>query len=154
MNRPMNRSKYRISLRIRHPSVDPGFISLKLGLKAISAWKAGERRVAPNGNEVGIAEHSFCNLSLDTVPDLYLADALKVHVQQLSAHSEFLRELVATQGRIEFYVGWFVDRHVGDIFDAGLLQSLGTLGIDLVLEVYGPDEKSFDPVVLDFKQTP
>ncbi|UFZ06971.1 hypothetical protein LQG66_11990 [Bradyrhizobium ontarionense] len=57
----------------------------------------------------------------------------------LAPHRALLRRLVATGGRVSFYVGWFCDEHTGEAFDWNLLAALADLRIVLELNIYVPD---------------
>jgi hypothetical protein len=150
----MSEYTYRISLRIKHPNVDPALVAAQLGWKLRASWLAGSQRLSPSGQPLGIADHSYCNFTLDHSSNASLVDALKVNLQYLSARKEFMKELTSTGGKLEFYVGWFVEHHAGEVLEAKLLRELGELGIDLTLEVYGPDQKALNAVVLDFNRPP
>lgn len=112
------------------------------------------QRVSPSGKPLGIADHSYCVFDLEPSKGLSLADALALHANQLLEHKRFLEELKNTGGTVEFFVGWFIERYAGDVFQADLLERMGAIGIDLTLEVYGSDEKTFDPQVVDIHRTP
>jgi hypothetical protein len=145
----MGRNPFQISLRIKHPSVDPELVASRLGRTPKSSWRAGAQRVSPREKQLGIADHSYCAFALDT-SETSLADALASQAKAMAPYKKFFSELTDSGGSVEFYVGWFIEHHTGDIFEASLLRDLGSLEIDLTIEVYGPDEKSFDPVILDF----
>jgi hypothetical protein len=150
----MSKYTYRISLRIKHPSVDPALVAAQLGWKLRTSWIAGSQRLSTSGQPLGIADHSYCNFTLDHSSNASLVDALKVNLQYLTARKEFLKELTSTGGRLEFYVGWFIEHPAGEVLEATLLRQVGELGIDLILEVYGPDQKALNAVVLNFDRTP
>ena len=145
-------TKMRMSLRVTHPSMNSAFIANQLALKPKTSWTAGEQRLSPRGTPLGIAEASYCNFELKVAGDVGLAEALATHVERIAKHATFLSELVATGGRVEFYVGWFIEKHAGELLDDELLRHLADLRINLAIEVYGPDAKAFEPVVLDFNK--
>ena len=49
----MSAYEFTISLRIRHPTIDPATISATLGLEPQHTWLAGQARCDPGGAELG-----------------------------------------------------------------------------------------------------
>jgi Domain of unknown function (DUF4279) len=49
----MNRYRYKISLRVRHPSMDPAEITCVLHLAPSREWRAGEPRTSPRDQPLG-----------------------------------------------------------------------------------------------------
>jgi hypothetical protein len=144
----MNGAAYRISFRVKHPQLEPRLISKRLQLRAKTSWKAGSQRLSPSGKSLGIAEVSYCAFALKSPKTFELSDALEFHLERLQEHREFLDEVVNTGGTLEFYVGWFVESHIGDIFGSQLLKRIGLMGIDLSIEIYGRDKKIGKPTIL------
>lgn len=130
------------------------FVSARLRMTPKTSWIAGAQRRSPSGKALGVADHSYCGFALETSPDLCLADALALHIDRLLEHKDFLKEITTTGGTVELYVGWFIEHHAGDVFEASLMERMSAMGIDLAIEVYGPDEKIFEPEILEFKRTP
>lgn len=75
---------------------------------------------------------------LESGSESYLADALQTLVRQFSQHKEFFRKVRSGGGKVEFFVGWHIDRNIGDEFDISLLAALADLGVNLSLDIY-PD---------------
>jgi hypothetical protein len=46
---PMSPDDFSVTLRIRHPSIDPSELSRRLGLEPQHAWRAGDRRRGDDG---------------------------------------------------------------------------------------------------------
>ena len=69
-----------------------------------------------------------------------LSDLLTEWADRLEKHHIFLESLVSSGGRIELFIGWFLDGNDGDIFTSGLLSKLAKLRIDLSLCLY-PSEQ-------------
>ena len=66
-----------------------------------------------------------------------LATFLKGVTRRLSAHVTLFREIKTAGGRVELFVGWYSDRNSGgEVFDSELLEAMGSLGIDLSLDIY------------------
>jgi hypothetical protein len=133
-------ARFKISLRLRHPSMDPRDITKAIGMDARIQWKAGDRRVTPTGTLLeGNREDSYWCLSFPDDPLRSLADALETHVASLRDCTQFLDEFHASGGSAEFFIGWFVDRNSGDVLDWSLLHELAELHVSLSFDVYGSE---------------
>ena len=53
----MSAYEFTVSLRIRHPTIDPAKISAALGIEPQHTWRAGEPRCDAAGVELGGAHH-------------------------------------------------------------------------------------------------
>ena len=69
-----------------------------------------------------------------------LGEAIDQLCDGLQSHQHFFRHIRDGGGRVEFYVGWFSIGNTSDIFTCALMQKLHTLGIDLLLDIYGKDQ--------------
>src|SRR6185437_7775143 len=56
-NAPMSEYEFTISLRIRHPTIDPAMITTTLGIQPQHTWRVGQPRCDPAGAEVGGVHH-------------------------------------------------------------------------------------------------
>lgn len=129
--------KYQVSLRFHHPEMAPDYICNVLGLKAMFKWKAGDKRITPQGKPLsGVYETTYCCFDLEHSPDILLADFLKQYNKKLYKHKSFLESVRSTGGDFGYYIGWFSGNMSGEIFDLELLKQLTELGIDLALSVY------------------
>jgi hypothetical protein len=129
--------RYDISLRIWHPQMDPARITATLGLEPRVARSAGSPRPSDGGGAA--YESSYWTAPLISDQSLDLARFIADQTRRLTAHVDFLGEIKRTGGRIEFFIGWFVDGNVGEVFESALLAQLGALGIDLAFDIYPPD---------------
>lgn len=139
----MNKYEYTISLRLRHPSMNPAEITAALGLGPFRCWRAGEPRSTPTGAPL---EGRW--------PDTYwtsgrLADgqwrgkalpsAVCALLDQIATHKDFFQQVRAEGGKVELFVGWYFDGNSGDILDFELMGRLAALKIDLSLDIYPPE---------------
>jgi hypothetical protein len=138
----MNEYKLSFSFRVHHPTLDPLELSRKLGLRPKIQWKAGQPRKTPRGTplESGFPK-SYCVYDFpisrrDTLPTV----ARRV-LKRLDPHWRTLRRIVATGGRLDFSVGLFSPKMLGERIDHQMLTRMGRLGIDLDLMAY-PFKKS------------
>ena len=135
----MNPYHHAISLRIRHPSRDPADFTRILGLSPSHAWKAGEPRATSKGASLpGVNPTTYwtADLTRGESGAQYLASAIGRALDALSGNAALFEDVVATGGRVEFFVGWFFDRMSGEVFSHELLARLAALKIDLSLDVY------------------
>jgi hypothetical protein len=136
--------RYSISLRIRHPRADPKRFSKQLKQSPQHAWKADEPRTTPAGKPLsGVnGETYWCSHSLarGTWPKQSLPAALRAIARKLAPHKPFFRRIRSERGCVELFVGWYFLGNGGDVIDVELMKMLWSLGIDLSLDVYPPDQ--------------
>jgi len=151
----MNPYSYNISLRLWHPSIDPSEITKQLGISPKRTWVAGERRSTPKGTLLeGNNKETYWFGPIHDESFLYSEDVdleeyLTNFTQTLQKHSNFLKEIRATGGRVEYFIGLYTDSNSGSVLPASLLLSLGELGIDLALDIYS--EKTSNQLKLNKK---
>jgi hypothetical protein len=141
----MNGYRYKISLRVRHPSMDPAEITCMLRFPPSHFWSAREQRSTPSGK------------TLEAVwPETYwsakvmegersgkdLAAAIAELLDQLELSRNFLERVRSEGGTVELFVGWFVDSQAGEVFDRELLARIADFKIDLSFDVHPPDTAS------------
>lgn len=130
--------RYRVSLRLNHPSDDPDFYSSALGLTPDVADRAGRSKFR-KGKEAGAAKqtywlHEFAARD-DTVCDVedFLLDILKT----LDQHAEFFADLIARGGSAEIFIGFFLESfNTGFTLDPGLLRTCADLHLSLDFDIY------------------
>jgi hypothetical protein len=144
-----NAYRYGISLRIRHPAIDPARITRTLVLEPSRSWRAGEPRTTPVGTPLkGIWPESYWttgNLLRGEHPNGEdLPDAIGTLLDRLAPHRDFFHEIRGSSGTAEFFIGWFFLGNSGDVFDWHLMARLVDLKIDLSFDVYPPDQPQND----------
>jgi hypothetical protein len=100
---------YAMSLRVRHPNLDPAVLTKALHLEPLHCWRAGEPRRSATGSALG-GEHreSYWSAPLpgqpvgsETFPlELFLGQQLV----QLSRHRELLCRLQTEGGQISLLI--------------------------------------------------
>jgi hypothetical protein len=129
--------RYRVSLRIVHPTIDPEEISMRLALQPRISGKAGNARKTPNGDPLkGRYESSYWVYPISQKSDEDLTDLLEDFTVGLEPHRDFLLDLRATGGRLEYFIGWFSGKNSGTVFEYDLLSKIASLQIDISLDVY------------------
>jgi len=144
----MNAYQSKISLRLRHPSLDPTEITSALHLNASRSGRAGEPRTTPTGRRLqGENRESYwaARLIEGRWPPTGLAVLLGHVLDQLAPHRHFFHGFRSQGGTIELFVGWFFDGQSGDVFDCDLLARMADLKIGLSLDIYGPDAPPLQP---------
>jgi hypothetical protein len=133
--------RYDISLRVRHPSMDPAEISTALALEPSRMWRAGEQRMTPKDTPLEGTwrdTYWYADVFKDECPDRTLAAALSELVERFSSKKSAFAKIRDDGGQVEFYVGWYIDGNRGDKFDTVLLAKLADLGVNLSLDIYPP----------------
>lgn len=137
----MSDYEFMMSLRIRHPRIDPAEITQALGIEPQHTWRSGEARRNAAGEELG-----------GTHRDSYWMGRLMVKPElardQVGVESEILRTLGTLRRSLDFLVGLKADggsaeAHVSlyarDEFRLEFLPEslslLGRLGLSITLEV-------------------
>jgi hypothetical protein len=140
--------EYCVSLRVRHPNMDPQQISTVLCMQPKTEWKAGTLRQTPTGQNLeGVYEHTYWCADLHDerrVPsqDRDLSLFLEEVTEKLVPHRAFLASIHASGGSIEYFIGLFGDKNFGEIIPSSLLNTLGQLHVDIALDIYPDDKQS------------
>lgn len=133
----MNPYRHKVSLRVRHPYIEPERICEELGLSPSQMWCAGKARRSPTGAALGgIYDETYCSFKLVNEDEERLPEFLFKVSRKLKSNAEFLSEIVSTGGEVEYFIGWFISGNSGDIFDYTLLQQLADLKITLLFDIY------------------
>jgi hypothetical protein len=141
----MHPYKFSLSLRVFHPSVTPEVIQAELGLKARIANSAGKNRVTASGKVLPtISSETYCSFLLAEGDDRILMTTIDEWSEILAKTREFLTELRSTGGRVEYFLGLFIDSNGGFGLDYEQMKSLGSTGIDLSLDIYNAAEAKSD----------
>ena len=131
---------FKLSLRLRHPDIDPETITHRVGLTPNRSWKAGETRQTARGGELkGTYDSTYWSATLLTPPESSdgedaLAIALEHWISKLEEQATFLRTVQAGGGAVELFVGCF--RPQGTTIHSDLLGRIVGLCISLAIEVY------------------
>ena len=106
---PGSTFSYAMSLRVRHPSLDPALLTQKLHLEPVHSWRAGEPRRSVTGTALG-GEHRESFWSA-TLPGQAVGTAafplelfLSQQLVQLNRHREFLAGLQDEGAQISLLV--------------------------------------------------
>jgi hypothetical protein len=135
----MNPFRYKITLRLRHPTMDPRDITKALEMQPQFEWTAGNKRSTPKGEPLkGVNAFTYWCSEGSVGEGFDLPESLSSQLFVLEAHKSFLTDFVSTGGTVEYYIAWFADGlNTGATLDWQLLKRLSVLQIDLALDVYG-----------------
>ncbi len=138
----MSDYEFTVSLRIRHPTIDPATISATLGIQPQHTWRAGQPRCDAAGAELGGAHHdSYWMGRLMEEPQLS-SDSVSVErvilktLSQLRRAQSFLEQLNAEGGVAELLVSLYAREDFRLEFPADSLTLLGRMHLAVALDVH------------------
>jgi hypothetical protein len=138
-----------MSLRIRHPHIDPAEITLALRIEPQHTWRAGDMRRSSAGDEIGGAHReTYWMGRLMTKPEL-ARDQVGVESEILRALGtlrrsfDLLNRLKEEGGSAELHVSLYAREEFNLELLPESLSLLGRLGLTLALDVKpNPEEPS------------
>ena len=138
----MSEYEFTVSLRIRHPTIDPETISATLGVQPQHTWRAGEPRCDSTGAELGGAHHdSYWMGRLMDEPQLS-SDSVSVErvilktLSQLRRAQSFLEQLNAEGGVAELLVSLYARDDFRLELPSDSLILLGRMRLAVALDVH------------------
>ena len=138
----MSEYEFTISLRLRHPRIDPSRITQMLGMKPQHTWKAGDPRRDPAGEALeGVYHDSYWMGRLMEEPQLSSArlsveSVLLQTLAHLRRSHDFLEQLHSEGGVAELHVSLYAREDFRLELSAQSLALLGRLGLAVALEVH------------------
>jgi Domain of unknown function (DUF4279) len=137
----MSEYEFTVSLRIRHPKIEPFTITETLGIAPQHTWKAGDPRSSPPGEDrVGVYRESYWMGRLMDEPQLSsgrmsVESVLLQTLTQLRRSQPFLEQLSADGGVAELSVSLFARENFRLELSADTLALLGRLRLAVSLDV-------------------
>jgi hypothetical protein len=138
----MSDYEFTLSLRIRHPSIEPAVITQKLGIEPLHTWRAGDPRLGPAGELLeGTYRGSYWMGPLTHEPalssDQVTAETVLLQaLAQLRRSSDFLAGLSAAGGVAEVYVSMFAREDFRLELSSESIALLGKLGLAVTFDVH------------------
>jgi uncharacterized protein DUF4279 len=138
----MSEYEFTISLRIRHPGVDPSSITQALAIEPQHTWRAGEQRRGPAGEQLeGVYRESYWMGRLMEEPQLSssrlsVESVLLQTLAQLRRAQSFLSKLDTDGGIAELHVSLFAREDFRLELSVQTLALLGRLGLAVALDVH------------------
>jgi hypothetical protein len=137
----MSDYEFTMSLRVRHPDIDPALITQNLGLQPQHSWRAGEDRRSSTGDSAcGNYRESYWVCALMPEPKLSseqvgVENELQHVLGTLRRSFDFLQSLQASGGTTEVHVSIFAREEFRIELLADVSSLLGRLGIAMTMEV-------------------
>jgi Domain of unknown function (DUF4279) len=137
----MSDYEFTVSLRIRHPGIEPSEITRALGIEPQHTWKFGDCRIGSAGQSLeGTYRESYWMGRLMDEPQLS-SDLVSVEgvllqtLTQLSRAQHFFSHLSENGGVAELHISMFARRNFRLELSPRALKSLGQLRMGVALEV-------------------
>lgn len=139
--------RFRISLRLVHPSEDLAKCTNEFGLEPSRQWKTGDPRTTPRGNPLdGFRRESYWTAPLDASIHKDLESALAQVAGWLAEHELFLHKHANSGGSAELFIGFFLESfNTGFLLEPSLLAKYSSLGVALDFDMYGTDDQPGAP---------
>jgi hypothetical protein len=137
----MSDYEFMMSLRIRHPDIDPVEITEALGIEPQHTWRAGEARRDSSGSECGGAHReSYWMGRLMSAPALAkdevgLGSELLRVIGMMRRSFDFLERLKNGGGSAELHVNLYAREDFRLEFPPESLLLLGRTGLSVALDV-------------------
>ncbi len=137
----MNDYEFTISLRVRHPTIDPRRITEALALAPQHTWKAGDPRRDPEGGELdGVFRESYWVGRLMDEPQLSsrqlsVESVLLEVLSHLRRTQLFLDQLHVEGGTTEVHVSLFSRANFRLEWPSELLAGFGRIRATVILDV-------------------
>jgi hypothetical protein len=138
----MSEYEFTLSLRVRHPAIEPTEITQALGIEPQHTWKAGEPRRSPGGDSLeGTYRESYWIGQLMNEPQLSsdlvsLERALRQTLAQLRRSHPFLEGINTDGGVAELHVSIFARENFRLDLSAESLALLSKLGLAVAIDVH------------------
>lgn len=126
-----------LSLRISHPKIESKTISEAVNLLPGASWSAGDLRMTPKGRLLkGQRTSSFWTAKLAINKEKSIEENLQDTLNSLEKSSSFFKQIISTGGKVELFMGWFVNGNDGFILVTELLRRFVLLGISISIDGY------------------
>jgi Domain of unknown function (DUF4279) len=144
----MSDYEFALSLRIRHPRIDPSVITAELGIEPQHTWRAGDRRLDAAGGAIeGSYRESYWMARLMQQPQLS-SEPLSVErllmqtLGQLHRSQSFLEKINAEQGVAELHVSLYAREEFTLQLPVDTLALLGRLRLAISLDIHPHSPRS------------
>lgn len=137
----MSGYEFTMSLRVRHPAIDPARITQALGIEPQHLWRAGQRRSDPGGQPLEGTHHDSYWMSRLTEDPRLSGGALSVEslleqtLARLRRAQSLFDELRAGGGVAELDLILFARENFRLDLSCDSLAGLHRLGLQIALEV-------------------
>jgi uncharacterized protein DUF4279 len=138
----MSEYEFTVSLRLRHPAIDPAQITQTLGIEPQHTWKVGDPRRDPAGGALeGAYRESYWMGRLMDEPQLSsgrlsVESVLLQRLAQLRRSHDFLEQFHAEGGVAELHVSLYAREAFRLELSEESLGLLSRLGLAVALDVH------------------
>jgi Domain of unknown function (DUF4279) len=138
----MSAYEFTVSLRLRHPVIDPSTITQTLGIEPQHTWKAGDARRGPAGRALeGVYRESYWMGRLMDEPELSSArlsveTVLLQTLANLRRAQAFLERLHAEGGVAELYISLYARETFRLELSDESFGLLSRLGLGVALDIH------------------
>jgi hypothetical protein len=117
-------------------------ISELLNMQPRLSQNVGARRSTPKGELLpGTNKLTFCTFPLAKGPDSKLIAAIRDSNKSLLTKQRHIRSIIRSGGRLEYFLGLFLNGNSGFELDVEIAEELAKLGVKLSLDIYPPEAK-------------
>ena len=133
----MTAALFNVSLRIRHPNMDPAKITEILKLTPEFMHKFGDMRKTPTGQHLtGNYKISYWCYSYKLELNMSLNQFLLKFYTDFIPICDFFKKISDEEGTIELYCGFNGKYNCGDTLEWRTLRKLSDLYVELGLEIF------------------
>jgi hypothetical protein len=138
----MSEYEFTLSLRIRHPRIDPCVITQELSIEPQHAWRAGDRRLDAAGDAIsGNYRDSYWVASLTERPQLSserdsIEGTLMQTLAQLGRSQPFLERISSEQGVVELLVSLYAREEFQLPLSADSLAQMARLRLAITVDIH------------------
>jgi len=130
-------SKMELSFRINHPSISPHEITKEIGITSSDHAICGENRILKDGTRLEyVYKKHYWSYRIDVSKHSNLVDAIKSLNNELIDHYEYIKEISATGGQVEYLIGISSNENHVEIFSTEVIDSCSKCGIQLSVCFY------------------
>ena len=134
---------YALSFRAHHPTLSAKEVRAVFRMRPKISRRVGEPRRTPRGNLLkGVWKNTYLCFEVTVRVGEELPDAIERILKKLRKRSKEIQAFRASGGRMDFFIGIFVERNKGVTFEPDLLAELADVGIELQLDIYGSAMRS------------
>ena len=130
--------RYKMTLRVWHPSLTAADIEKHLVQKAQVSQTAGDKRISPAGHPLdGTYKETYCSFgghALDTESES-IESAIHRILIDLESKPGF-KTIMDSNGKVELFLGLFANRNIAITLPPALLLKAGQSGVHIALDIY------------------
>ena len=128
---------FKVSLRVKHPNIDPAEITVALELFPKRTTRAGAPRTTARGEPLkGTYDVTYWTHGFDVKGASELGVVLEDLVDRLQKHERFFHRIVGEGGTVDLFCAIYAAGNWDEVMSHALMGRLAALRVDLRLDVY------------------